>query len=120
MSLIRKLALLYSAMFFFVAIMGYIPTFVDESGKLFGLFALDLYDNSLHAFSGLWALFAACTSDRQARLYFRLFGTIYFLDGVFGLLFGSPSRPFRNVPYPSANARRSMSTMSSSRRRPLG
>ena len=89
MSRIRKLALLYSTLFFFVAVMGYIPAFVDESGKLFGLFALDLYDNSLHAFSGLWALIAACTSDRQAKLYFRLFGTIYFLDGVLGLLFGN-------------------------------
>jgi hypothetical protein len=89
MSLIRVLALLYAAMFFFVAVMGYIPPFVDDQGYLFGLFALDTYDNSLHAFSGAWALIAALISRRQATLYFKIFGTVYFLDGLMGLYFGN-------------------------------
>ena len=76
-------------MFFFVAVMGYIPAFLDEHGNLFGLFALDLYDNSLHAFSGTWALIAGLLSNRQATLYFKIFGTAYFLDGVMGLFFGN-------------------------------
>ena len=88
MSLIRKLAFVYAAMFFFIAIMGYIPPFLDEHGMLFGLFSLDLNDNLLHASSGLWALLAAMRSTWAARFYFRLFGLIYFLDGVVGLLFG--------------------------------
>lgn len=89
MSPLRLLGLGYAAMFFFVAVMGYIPPFVDENGFLFGLFALDLYDNSLHAFSGAWALIAAVMSNRQITLYFKIFGTAYFLDGVMGLFFGN-------------------------------
>ena len=89
MSLIRILAFLYAAMFFFIAVMGFIPPFVDENGYLFGLFSLDTYDNSLHAFSGTWALIAALISTRQAALYFKIFGTVYFLDGIMGLFFGN-------------------------------
>lgn len=89
MNFIRVLAILYAAMFFFVAVMGYIPAFLDEEGYLFGLFALDLYDNSLHAFSGVWALIAGILSTRQSILYFKLFGTVYFLDGVMGLFLGN-------------------------------
>jgi len=89
MNKLRLLVLGYAAMFFFVAVMGYIPPFVDDQGYLFGLFALDLYDNSLHAFSGLWALVAALISTRQTMLYFKIFGTAYFLDGVVGLFLGN-------------------------------
>lgn len=89
MSIARILAFAYAALFFFVAIMGYIPPFVDENGYLFGLFALDSYDNSLHAFSGLWALVAALVSTRQAVIYLKLFGTVYFLDGIVGLFLGN-------------------------------
>jgi hypothetical protein len=89
MSLLRLLGFGYAAMFFFVAVMGYIPPFVDEQGYLFGLFALDSYDNLLHAFSGLWALIAATMSTRQISLYFKIFGTAYFLDGVIGLFLGN-------------------------------
>ena len=76
-------------MFFFIAVMGYIPPFVDENGYLFGLFSLDTYDNSLHAFSGTWALIVALISTRQATLYFKIFGSVYFLDGIMGLFFGN-------------------------------
>ncbi|MBI2048515.1 MAG: DUF4383 domain-containing protein [Parcubacteria group bacterium] len=88
-TLIQKLGLAYGCMFLFVAVMGYIPPFVDERGLLFGLFALDLYDNSLHAFSGVWALVAALISTRQAIVYFKVFGTAYFLDGIMGLFLGN-------------------------------
>ncbi len=89
MSLSQRLCLAYAALFFFVAVMGYIPPFVDEKGLLFSLFALDLYDNLLHAFSGLWALVAALISERQALTYLKLFGIIYGFDGVVGLFVGN-------------------------------
>ena len=89
MTYIRYAAFVYAAMFFFIAIMGYIPQFLDGKGNLFGLFSLDIYDNSLHAFSGTWALIAGFISSKQARIYFKLFGVIYFLDGVMGLFLGN-------------------------------
>ena len=89
MSLVRLLGFGYAGMFLFIAVMGYIPPFVDDRGYLFGLFALDTYDNLLHAFSGVWALVAATISTRQITLYFKIFGTAYFLDGVLGLFLGN-------------------------------
>lgn len=89
MSLIQKFALLYAAMFFFIAVMGAIPSLVDEHGLLFGLFTLDVHDNLLHAGSGLWALIAGLISKRAATQYFKIFGVIYCLDGVVGLFLGN-------------------------------
>ncbi|APH73086.1 DUF4383 domain-containing protein [Aquibium oceanicum] len=89
MSLIQKLGIAYAVMFFLVVAIGYVPAFNDENGYLFGLFSLQWYDDLLHGFSGIWALAAAFVSHRASVLYFRLFGTVYFFDGVLGLVTGS-------------------------------
>ncbi|WP_119389537.1 hypothetical protein [Taklimakanibacter lacteus] len=89
MSLIRKLGFAYFALFVIVAAMSYVPQFKDANGMMFGLFSLDLYDDALHLFSGVWAGIAAWLSTRATVNYFKLFGTLYFLDGVFGLITGS-------------------------------
>lgn len=89
MTLIRKLGFAYFALFVIVAAMSYVPQFKDANGMMFGLFSLDLYDDALHLFSGLWAGIAAWISTRAAVFYFKLFGTLYFLDGVLGLITGS-------------------------------
>jgi hypothetical protein len=81
-------AWVYAALFFAVVAVGYVPAFNDASGNLFGLFSLQLVDDALHAGSGIWAALAAWRSAYASTLYFRLFGTIYFLDGVVGLIFG--------------------------------
>jgi hypothetical protein len=89
MDRVRAFAWIYFAMFVAIAAIGYLPTFLDEQGRLFGLFRLDLYDNLLHLASGVWAGVAAWRSRGAARAYFRLFGPLYFLDGAMGLLLGS-------------------------------
>lgn len=89
MNLIRVLGFAYFAMFVFVVVLGYIPGVNDENGMMFGLFVLDLYDDSLHFFSGLWAGIAAWISTRAITIYFKLFGVLYFLDGVMGFFLGS-------------------------------
>ena len=45
MNLIRKLGFAYFAMFVFVVAFGYVPGVKDENDLMFGLFALDLYDD---------------------------------------------------------------------------
>ena len=65
------------------------PQFNDDQGRLFGLFTLDFYDNSLHFASGAWAAIAALWSRDAAATYFRIFGPLYFLDGVMGFFLGS-------------------------------
>jgi hypothetical protein len=89
MDLIRLFAGLYFLLFVGVVAIGYVPAFNDANGNLFGLFNLDLYDDSLHLASGIWALIAAWHSRAWSVFYFRLFGILYFFDGVLGLITGS-------------------------------
>ena len=89
MDRVRMFGWAYFALFIAVVAIGYVPGFHDSDGNLFGLFRLDLYDDSLHLASGLWAGAAAWWSAGAARSYFRLFGPLYFLDGVLGLICGS-------------------------------
>lgn len=84
----QKWAWVYAVLFFSVVAVGYIPAFNDAQGNLFGLFSLQWYDDALHGGSGIWAALAAWRSSYASTLYFKLFGTVYFLDGVVGLIFG--------------------------------
>lgn len=89
MSNIRKMAWLYCAGFILVVASGHYPPMLDSEGRQFGLFTLDLYDHGLHLASGIWAGIAAWWSSPAARTYFRIFGPLYFADGVLGLITGS-------------------------------
>ena len=72
----------------FAAATDYIPAFMDSEGRVFGLFRLDIYKDALHVASGLWAL-ASAFSRRSAIFFLKVFGTLYFLDGVMGVFTGS-------------------------------
>jgi len=89
MKTVRAFAWAYALLFVGVTALGYIPAFLDDQGNLFGLFKLQWWDDGLHLGSGLWAAIAAWTSYNASRTYFRIFGPLYFLDGVLGLLTGS-------------------------------
>jgi hypothetical protein len=84
----RIAALMLAAALLFAAATDYIPAFSDPEGRVFGLFHLDIYKDALHAASGLWAL-ASALSRRSAVFFLRVFGTLYFLDGVMGVFTGS-------------------------------
>jgi hypothetical protein len=85
----RIIAFGYFVILISVAAINYIPGMTDDSGVAFGVFALDIYDDGLHAASALWALVAALLSARAARIYLVLFGAIYLGDGLLGLATGS-------------------------------
>ena len=86
---IRKWAWGYAILFLGVVSLGYIPAFIDDHGALFGLFHIELKDDILHLASAVWAALAAMASTRASIFYFRLFGVVYALDGICGLLFGN-------------------------------
>lgn len=89
MNLHRTVAFGYFLILSVVAALNYIPGVRDANGMTFGIFALDIYDDALHAGSALWALAAALISARAARTYLLLFGAIYLGDGLLGLAAGS-------------------------------
>lgn len=87
----RKVAFAYAVILALVASLNYlpIPGIVDDQGRTFGIFALDIYDDALHLASALWALAAALISARASRMFLILFGALYFLDGLLGCFAGS-------------------------------
>ena len=85
----RRLALIYAAILFGAAALNYIPGLTDAEGRVFGVFALDVFDDLLHLVSGLWALGAALISSRAARQFLLIFGALYLGDGLLGLATGS-------------------------------
>ena len=84
----QKLAWFYAVMFTVLGSLSYIPWINDENGVTLGIFSLQWYDNLLHYASGAWAAVAAWRSHKASEFYFKLFGIIYSLDGVMGLLTG--------------------------------
>ena len=77
------------AVLLFGAALNYIPGVTDTDGVAFGVFALDIFDDALHAASATWALVAALLSARAAKLFLLIFGALYLGDGVLGLITGS-------------------------------
>jgi hypothetical protein len=89
MNPLRWIAVVYAVLFAGVASLNYIPGVKDAQGLTFGLFALDTFDDLLHAASGLWAALAAWRSTRATVIFFRVFGPLYCADGLLGLITGS-------------------------------
>jgi len=88
MTLLQKICIGY-----FVALMGaaslnYVPGLTDENGLAFGIFALDIFDDSLHVASAIWALASAFISHRASKFFLIVFGALYLGDGVFGFFTG--------------------------------
>ena len=91
MTALRIIALGYAAALFIAASLNYlpIPGIIDENGNAFGVFALDLFDDSLHVASGLWALAAGLISHKASKTFLTWFGALYLADGAMGLVTGS-------------------------------
>lgn len=85
---VQLFAWLYAALFGAVVLVGYLPGFTNDQGQLLGLFRIELVDDALHLGSAIWAAVAAWLSPRASTLYFRLFGSVYMLDGIVGFFFG--------------------------------
>lgn len=88
MTTLQKISLGYFVVLLGAASLNYIPGLTDKDGLAFGIFALDIFDDALHVASALWALGAALTSARAARLFLFIFGALYLGDGVFGFFTG--------------------------------
>lgn len=86
--MLKKISLGYFCILLFAASLNYIPGLTDTEGRAFGIFALDIFDDSLHVASALWALSAALYSQRSTKMFLIVFGILYLGDGIFGFLTG--------------------------------
>nr|WP_107496981.1 hypothetical protein [Thalassobius sp. I31.1] len=88
MTLIRKFSFGYAVILLAAAGLNYVPGITDAEGRAFGIFALDLFDDSLHLASATWALGAAILGSRTSKVFLVIFGALYLGDGVFGFFTG--------------------------------
>jgi hypothetical protein len=87
--LLRLVTWGYAGVLLLAAALNYIPGLTDASGRVFGIFALDIYDDLLHLASAAWAAVSAYWSRQASKTFLKVFGTLYCLDGLLGLITGS-------------------------------
>lgn len=88
MTLLQKIAAGYFVVLLGAAALNYVPGITDANGLAFGIFALDLFDDTLHLVSALWALASAALGARASKIFLVIFGALYLGDGVFGFFTG--------------------------------
>lgn len=88
MSVLQKVEVGYFFALMGAAAMNYVPGITDAEGRAFGIFALDIFDETLHLVLALWALSAAYLGPRASKIFLVIFGALYLGDGVFGFFTG--------------------------------
>lgn len=87
--MLKKASLAFGVVFVLIGLLGFVPAFVTSSeggtGLLLGIFEVNALHNVIHLASGLVAL-AASTQVAWSRLYFQVFGVVYALVTVLGLI----------------------------------
>ena len=83
--MIKSAAVLFGIVFILIGILGFVPGVTDNQ-MLLGIFHVNAAHNVVHLLSGAAALFAGMTSVGASRIYFRVFGVVYGLVAILGLM----------------------------------
>lgn len=85
--MIQKLAWTFAGIFLAIGILGFVPG-VTTGGHLLGIFQVDTLHNIIHLVSGLVFAWAALSAESMGRMVFKVFGGIYAIVAVVGLVQG--------------------------------
>ena len=85
--MIKKLSMLTGVVFLVVGILGFVPGVTNEDNLLLGIFQVGTLQNLIHIIGGLAAL-AAASTEAYAKLYFQVFGVVYAVVALAGVLQG--------------------------------
>jgi len=85
--MLKKIALVFGIVFIAVGLLGFVPAAAPDD-HLLGLFHINTLHNVVHIASGAVALWAAMSTERNAKLYFQIFGVVYALVAVLGFVYG--------------------------------
>jgi len=82
---IKKPALVIGIMFIAVGLLGFIPNpIIGESGK--AIFHADTMHNIVHIVSGILFLVFAFAAPAYAPAFMKIFGVVYLLLGIIGIV----------------------------------
>lgn len=84
--MIQKLAWVFGIVLTLVGVLGFVPGITSKM-MLLGIFHVDGLHNIIHLISGLAAL-AAARGMFSAQMYFKVFGVVYGLVAILGLIQG--------------------------------
>lgn len=85
--MIKNLSWLFAVVFIAVGILGFVPG-VTSGDLLLGIFEVDALHNLIHLASGLVFVWAALASEKTAYALFKVFGIVYAIVAVIGLVQG--------------------------------
>jgi|SRR3989344_5868447 len=83
--MVQKIAWIFGIVVLVVGVLGFVPGITME-GMLLGIFQVDAMHNIVHILTGILAIAAAMGTGTYARLYFKVFGVVYGLVAVLGLV----------------------------------
>ena len=87
-NMMEKLGWAFGIVLTLVGILGFVPG-IASGGLLLGIFMVDPLHNIVHLLSGLLALGAVSMWKSYLKLYFQVFGVVYALVAVIGLVQGN-------------------------------
>ncbi|HSW80858.1 MAG TPA: DUF4383 domain-containing protein [Candidatus Saccharimonas sp.] len=89
--MIKKISLVFGVVFLLIGILGFVPglTTTGDEGMpmLLGLFMVGAFHNVIHIASGVIGLLSA-SSERYTRWYLQIFGIVYALVAIIGIVQG--------------------------------
>lgn len=85
---VSKMATWFGIVLLAIGILGFVPGVTTADGMLLGIFEVDGLHNIIHLLSGIIALVMAKKGDKGARTFFKVFGIVYLVVAVVGLLQG--------------------------------
>jgi len=85
--MLKQLSIVFGVVFLAIGVLGFVPGATNDQDQLLGIFQVGALHNIIHILSGVAAL-AAAKSEDYAQLYFRVFGLVYALVAIVGLVQG--------------------------------
>jgi len=84
--MLSTISKIFGSVLLVLGIAGFIPAWAPE-GELLGIFHVDTLHNLIHLGSAAAALAAGFISQEASQMYFRVFGFIYALVAILGLIY---------------------------------
>ncbi len=84
---VSKMAKIFGVVLTLVGILGFVPG-ITNNGVLLGIFHVDAVHNIIHLLTGIIALVMSKKGDASARTFFKVFGIVYLLVLIIGVVQG--------------------------------